>query len=405
MSMEEVTGNKKQAEMYTGRDFIMLETLASIFNFTINILPVVSWDEVMDFSIAYEPETLTFTMRKPGLKPRWQSLYYPLTDYVWLLTLASLIIMPFILFAVDRLSCNRDSEPWSTPWVVVSEIFSPFLSQPSTNRQPNRDSLRIIIATWLIVSYVIGSLYRGNLTAFLTIPKYPSRIDTLKQFLRAESTMLIPPDTVDFYNGFKQSPPSDLRTLSERMFFVNDISEGYPRVAKENAGYMYERRNMELNIARYYTKDNGWTPFYVAKGNIWPGASAWPIIRDAPFKTILDYHIWTFVETGLLEKWDRDIVDLFKRASREFLRRKEEEERIRKEAAKDNGHVNKTTESNAVDAVYNPNLDIGDGEEQSNKVNRPLTVVHMQGPLLLFLFCLAMACIVFVFEACIGKFN
>ncbi|XP_064107713.1 glutamate receptor ionotropic, delta-1-like [Macrobrachium nipponense] len=425
MSMEEVTGESSLSGAYTGRDYIMLETLASILNFTINILPVESWDEMMlkvvqrvsfmspmkmsilphllkdmDFSIAYEPETLTFAMKKPELKPRWQNLYYPLNNSVWALTLATVGLMPFVLFVIDRLRHDYKSRPWSSPWLVVQETIGTFLGQPPSPTVPNNDSFRILMAAWVLFTFLMGSAYRANLTAFLTLPKYPPRIETLKEFIKAESIMLIPPDTVDFYNGFKQSPPGDLRTLSERMFFVTDISEGFPRVLKENAAYMYERRNLELNIARYYTsEDNSWTPLYVARDNIWPGSSAWPIVRDAPFKPTLDRHLRRFVETGLLYKWDQEIVDLYKRATRESRRKKETEDREKHRSPSEELDV---APGNAVkDPVTKGEFAIGNGGDEGGEI-KPLSLVHLQGPLFILLFILVFAVLVFAVEVFLG---
>ncbi|MPC87349.1 hypothetical protein E2C01_082210 [Portunus trituberculatus] len=42
---------------------------------------------------------------------------------------------------------------------------------------------KLVLGAWLIFALVIGSAYRGNLTAFLTIPKYPPRPETLPQLV------------------------------------------------------------------------------------------------------------------------------------------------------------------------------------------------------------------------------
>lgn len=53
-----------------------------------------------DYSYMFEYAFHAFTMAKPALKPRWQSLYYPLTDGVWAAILAVVIIMPLPLILV-----------------------------------------------------------------------------------------------------------------------------------------------------------------------------------------------------------------------------------------------------------------------------------------------------------------
>lgn len=56
-----------------------------------------------DYSYMFEYAFHAFTMAKPALKPRWQSLYYPLTDGVWASILAVVIIMPLPLILVKSL--------------------------------------------------------------------------------------------------------------------------------------------------------------------------------------------------------------------------------------------------------------------------------------------------------------
>ncbi|KAK4314484.1 hypothetical protein Pmani_014189 [Petrolisthes manimaculis] len=63
------------------------------------------------------------------------------------------------------------------------------LGQNLPQRLPNTNSVRVLVATWLVWALVLGSAYRGNLTANLTLPKYPPRPETIPQLV----------DTVDRY--------------------------------------------------------------------------------------------------------------------------------------------------------------------------------------------------------------
>lgn len=60
--------------------------------------------EHYDYTYAYEYASPAFCMTKPVLKPQWQSLYYPLSDLVWLSALAVLLIMPptFSMVGLDE---------------------------------------------------------------------------------------------------------------------------------------------------------------------------------------------------------------------------------------------------------------------------------------------------------------
>lgn len=57
--------------------------------------------ERFGFTCSYEHGiNLGFAMTKPSAKPRWQSLYYPLSSDVWVSILLVMLLMPIALFLV-----------------------------------------------------------------------------------------------------------------------------------------------------------------------------------------------------------------------------------------------------------------------------------------------------------------
>lgn len=56
--------------------------------------------EKHDFTYTYEFSYFSFAMAKPSLKPQWQSLYYPLADFVWFLVLVTLLCVLLFLILV-----------------------------------------------------------------------------------------------------------------------------------------------------------------------------------------------------------------------------------------------------------------------------------------------------------------
>ena len=55
--------------------------------------------KLFDYSEMFNYVEVSFCLVTPGLKPSWQSLYYPLSDGVWLALLITLFIvtLPFAL--------------------------------------------------------------------------------------------------------------------------------------------------------------------------------------------------------------------------------------------------------------------------------------------------------------------
>ncbi|KAK8388251.1 hypothetical protein O3P69_020265 [Scylla paramamosain] len=116
-------------------------------------------------------------MAKPTLKPNWQSLYYPLQLEVWGSIAASICFV----FVVLILMKNRESGTW---W-VVKQVIATLLDEAISEGLPRWSSTRIVLTTWLISSFILGTVYRSNLTACLTVPKYPPRAETFADLVDA----------------------------------------------------------------------------------------------------------------------------------------------------------------------------------------------------------------------------
>ncbi|ROT85935.1 Variant Ionotropic Glutamate Receptor, partial [Penaeus vannamei] len=181
-----------EVERYTGSDYVLLETLAWKMNFTISILPSSSWSEATrfveerlafmtsiyhilpgrqeryDFTFTYEFAQFSFGLAKPFLRPRWQSLYYPLTDEVWAAILAAVVVVPLVLFVLGR---------------AAQDLTGMLLGQSPPQGLPRRSSTRVLVGAWLLFSMVVVYVYKGNLTASLMLPKYPPRPETLAELV------------------------------------------------------------------------------------------------------------------------------------------------------------------------------------------------------------------------------
>lgn len=63
-------------------------------------------------------------------------------------------------------------------------VAATLLAQALTVRLGKSYSSRALVAAWLIFAFVVGTVYRGNLTAAITLPKYPPRAETVEDLVR-----------------------------------------------------------------------------------------------------------------------------------------------------------------------------------------------------------------------------
>ncbi|XP_050689282.1 uncharacterized protein LOC126981779 isoform X4 [Eriocheir sinensis] len=299
--------------VYSGTDYYLLASIAYALNFTIHVIPTPSWNELC----------------LPELTPNSNRLGFG---------------------------------------IVVQMVIATFLSQNLTKKLPQFNWSRCLMAAWLVFALVVGTVYRGNLTAALTLPKYPPRTETVQQLVNTFTSITMPPFGNEFIKFFKQSNSTLYKSLADKMSIVPDVITGLQRAQDYREAHVAGRRYMEQMIARHFTSPLGSTPLYVGRESLLPGISAWPIPHDAPYKHRLDTLMMAVVEAGMYEKWSEDMLGDTRRKARARQRsgRTDEEEQ-------------------------------NDGGEGGGSV-RALTMVHLQGPILLLLLCLAAATLAFAAE-------
>lgn len=66
---------------------------------------------------------------------------------------------------------------------VTMEVLGTLLGQNFYKWLPKSTLSRILVAAWLVFAFILGTAYRGNLTAALTLPTYPPRPETIEQLV------------------------------------------------------------------------------------------------------------------------------------------------------------------------------------------------------------------------------
>ncbi|XP_063886360.1 ionotropic receptor 21a-like [Scylla paramamosain] len=351
---ETKTSNGTSVIRYEGSDYKMLTAVAEALNFTIRVLPSKSWAEVTrqveervsfmaavyyiimtvraekyDFTQTYEFSYLSFAMAKPSQEPQWQSLYYPLAYQVWLATLGSLLLYPLTYIAVnymERKACGGAIIVVE----VIQDLSGMFLAQSLPHRLPSTSSSRVLVGTWLLFSLILGLSYRCNLTASLTIPKYPPRPETIPQLVETVDRLLtqamslplifritILPFGESHVKYYRKSKSPLFNALADLMDVGPSVLEGLQGALKYNRAHLGGRRYLKYQIAEKFTEEDGTSRLYVGRETLFPGASGWPIPHDAPYKAQVDRWILATIEAGLYEKWIADLLSETKLKTRQ----------------------------------------------------------------------------------------
>ncbi|XP_063886372.1 ionotropic receptor 93a-like [Scylla paramamosain] len=331
------------ATNYSGTDYLTLAAIATSLNFTVHVLPTSSWTEVMrfvaerkaffapvihtvlaqrlekiDFSVVYEMSPIGFSMATPTLEARWQALYYPLSNIVWAATLLALLLVP-ICFYILMKKIGDTSEGRSGKLGVASvflDMMGMLLGQSLLHHMPNTSSSRILVTAWLVFAVILGSAYSGNLTASLTLPKYPARPETLPQLVDAVDRITMPPYGEEFRNYFAKSGSPVFQKLARLIDIVPSLLEGQLQASKLDQGHLDNQRYQRLSIAETFTQPDGRELLYIGRESIMPGEAAWPLPHDAPYASVINRLLMAVNEGGLYEHWGDELLFKVKQKSR-----------------------------------------------------------------------------------------
>ncbi|XP_063886429.1 ionotropic receptor 21a-like [Scylla paramamosain] len=240
------------------------------------------------------------------------------------------------------------------------------LGQNLPRRLPRILSSRLLVATWLVFAIVFASAYRGNLTASLTLPKYPPRPETLPQLVDSVKRITMQPFGQEFKNFFSKSESPLFQKLAYLINIVPTLMDGQQQAIVKNQAHLDNRRYQHYNIAKRFTRPDGSEMLYIGRESIMPGQSAWPLPHDAPYTAVIDRHLMAVIEAGLYEKWASDLLFEVQQESRIMLRQQQQNEQ-------------------------HPDVQI---EENTQS----LSISHMQGAFMLLFLCLIFTSLVFIWE-------
>nr|XP_053641793.1 uncharacterized protein LOC128695317 [Cherax quadricarinatus] len=392
--IEDRSGDNPSVCKYSGSDAIMLCTIANSLNFTINVLPTTTWDQVTDlvmertsfiasvsyivlpqrlllydFTYIFMHGPISFSVATPSLAFTWKSLFDPFEVEVWISILVILFLVPPCLFMInypeDRAKLSDKLTIGDSAEIAVGTL----LGQSTKKQLSESSSSRLLLVTWLVFAFIVSNVYRGNLTAALTLPKYPARPETLEQLVKVVDKVTMPDYGEKFYQFFKQSDSIVYQTLSNIMEIVPSAEYGLRQAAVKKQAYMDSYFYLQQMIADYFTLLDGSTKLYIGRENIISGLHAWPVPHDAPYRLQLDRLMMSIIDAGLYQKWINDMILRAKDDSRR--RQREEQETCHTDAAQ---------------------------SAPETRGNQALTLLHMQGPLMMIALGLFSSMLVFITE-------
>ncbi|KAG7156988.1 Ionotropic receptor 21a-like 13 [Homarus americanus] len=228
----------------------------------------ITWERTyaVSFTRAYYVEPMTFVTRKPGPLPQWQAP-----------------IKPFHLFSARKSSSSR-----------------------------------VLCGLWWLFCILTTTLYRGSLIARLTFPTRSPSLNTLDQLASSDLEWGMLDTYGSGYQLFKSSTVPVYQTLFQKMQYHN-MRYSMERVLGGNYAFISWKTYFRNLIARDYTDRNGATLVHIAREDFFPGGFGWAFPKDSPYLVTFDEVFQRMIESGLIQKWMTDLIQLSARENREDL--------------------------------------------------------------------------------------
>ncbi|XP_045614583.2 probable glutamate receptor [Procambarus clarkii] len=255
-------------------------------------------DEIIyefDISNPYFVESYVFVLRVPPPLPLWRGLVYPFSGFLWLAIISTIVLVIALLTLCLHLV--PDQYDLSNVFILV---LGGVVCQ-GVKQRLEATWTRLWLGCWLLACVILTTAYTGNLVAFLSVPVYPTRIETVEQ-LAASGLRICMQDYGSFVPAaLKVSTDPALYTLGNKMdlfpYAYLNFDVGFKWVVS-NTHSLLDTYSYLVNIVDHYgiTDD-----VYFMKEMVYPGYVSWILRKNCPYTPLLVEALTRLQEAGLVD--------------------------------------------------------------------------------------------------------
>ncbi|XP_063597048.1 glutamate receptor 3-like [Penaeus indicus] len=89
-----------------------------------------------------------------------------------------------------------------------------------------------------------------------------------------------------------------------------NMEKSMEKVLQGNYAFISWKTYFRNLIARDYTERNGETQVHIAREDFFPGGFGWAFPKGSPYRTKFDQLFQRLIESGLIDKWMSDLIQL-----------------------------------------------------------------------------------------------
>ncbi|XP_069936658.1 probable glutamate receptor [Cherax quadricarinatus] len=291
-------------------------------DFSLNIAIIGEREEVVDYTIGYFNDPLTFCTSKP--RPLNQALalirpFKPLpvdtankiNDF---LTIGSNLASKIPITnarANDYLDGNLTASFYLAP-PEPTEVT--MIINSRKNKSENgchwsvRNVPRVLVATWIIVSLVILTSYVAMLIASFTLPKLTPTLNSLEDLVQSDLAWGIQDHEAADYQLLKTSDVPLYQKLYKGLKVCPSLDECLVRARDTKYAFITWRLYVEDRIAIRFTSVTGERKLHIATNDFFPSDIGWALSAGCPYRSKFNQQIRRLLEAGLISKWISQII-------------------------------------------------------------------------------------------------
>nr|XP_027207752.1 ionotropic receptor 21a-like [Penaeus vannamei] len=271
-------------------------------NFTVNYF-VITGERVdaFDASVSYWMEGFGMSLMSPPPLPKWRGAYYSFTPFVWLSLAVTFVLVLIIISIQDMLQPEPFLGGVGSTWpYLLRAMFN-----NSIPRLPKAHWQRLFVGSWWLYCFILTTAYTANLIAFLTIPVFPGRIQTVQQLAESDYRLTLFLSLCLYVcllfvpGALKTSKDPHYRALGDKMDLFQNYNDSVFPMLDGTYAYIESFSYNRILVYVEYKVENS----YMLREQLYPGHLCWYFQKNTAWKYKFDHGIRRLVESGLIAHW------------------------------------------------------------------------------------------------------
>ncbi|XP_066985951.1 glutamate receptor U1-like [Macrobrachium rosenbergii] len=282
-------------------------------DFSLNVAFTGDRERVIDYTVGYYNDPLTFCTTKPRPLNHALALLRPFEAKVWLGFALSLLVISVLYYVSCQIlpderqqRKNRTSHLEALPKEILN-VFGTCISQGTEWNTTNGS--RVLITAWVLFSLVTVACYVAMLIACYTLPTLSPTLNSLQDLVDSGFSWGIQDLGAADYQLFKTSQVPLYQRVFAGLDMCPDLNSCLARARDTRYAFITWRLYMEDRIAIKYTSSTGERQLHVATEDFFPSEIGWAMNPGCPFRQKFNKIIRRLLEAGLITKWLDQIIN------------------------------------------------------------------------------------------------